>query len=338
MTYPFIKKDRKKPIPANHLNLPAFQRGFENHPQDYDIDTGLEEAVNVALLMGQPLLLTGEPGCGKTRLAYRVAWELGLEPVLLFATKSISTSNDLFYTYDYLARFHAAQSGNDISPQRFISYHALGEAIIRANPKDQVEKFLPPEFQHDSPRRSVVLIDEIDKAPRDFPNDILNEIETLYFRIPELGQEAEIRTDQSLAPLIFITSNSEKMLPRPFLRRCAYYHISFPDPKRMKHILRQRLQRIPSYMGRKTSPDDIFMKNAVDLFYDIRARMTEENKPSTSELILWVTAIRALSGHSDPITQDPDSVVAAMNVLIKSKPEKEAALKVYGNGKWKPSR
>jgi len=125
-----------------------------------------------------------------------------LEPVLLFATKSTSTSNDLFYSYDYLARFHAAQGGNDVSPERFVTYHALGEALIRANPKDKVAQFLPPGFSHETPRRSVVLIDEIDKAPRDFPNDILNEIENLYFRISELGTNTEIRTDQSLAPLI----------------------------------------------------------------------------------------------------------------------------------------
>jgi len=261
-----------------------------------------------------------------------------LEPVLLFATKSTSTSNDLFYSYDYLARFHAAQGGNDVSPERFITYHALGEALIRANPKDKVAQFLPPGFTHETPRRSVVLIDEIDKAPRDFPNDILNEIENLYFRISELGTNTEIRTDQSLAPLIFITSNSEKILPRPFLRRCAYYHIEFPDIERMKHIVTQRLKRIPSFMGRKTSPDNRFITNAVDLFYDIRGRLTVESRPSTSELILWVNAMRELSNHPDPITQDPNAVIAAMNVLIKSDSAKEDALKLYGNGQWKPAR
>jgi len=338
MTYPFIQKDRKNPISRDQLTLPPFQRDFESHPQDYDADSGLVDAVNVALLMGQPLLLTGEPGCGKTRLAFRVAWELGLEPVLTYATKSTSTASDLFYTYDYLARFHAAQSGNDVSPEQFITYHALGKALILANPKDRVEKFLPQGFKHNAPRRSVVLIDEIDKAPRDFPNDILNEIENLHFRIPELGQNAEVRTDQTFAPLIFITSNSEKMLPRPFLRRCAYHHIEFPGIERMKSIVTQRLRRIPSYMGRQQSADDTFITNAVNLFYDIRDRMSEENRPSTAELILWVTAIRELSEHSDPITQDPQAVTAAMNVLIKTNAEKDAALKLYGNGQWKPKK
>jgi len=94
----------------------------------------------------------------------------------------------------------------------------------------------------------------------------------------------------------------------------------------MKHIVTQRLKRIPSFMGRKTSPDNRFITNAVDLIYDIRGRLTVESRPSTSELILWVNAMRELSEHPDPVTQDPDAVISAMNVLIKSDSAKEDAL------------
>jgi MoxR-like ATPase len=336
MEFPFIQKTREIPIPEDQLELPAFQRDEEIHPQDYIMYDGLMQAVNVALLMGQPLLLTGEPGSGKTCLAERVAWELGLLPVLTFATKSTSQAKDLFYTYDYLARFHAANSQGDVSPKGFITFHALGEAIIRGNPKEKVEKFLPPGFVHQSRKRSVVLIDEIDKAPRDFPNDILNEIERLKFCIPEIDPNDPICTDAAHAPLIFITSNSEKLLPRPFLRRCVYYHIEFPGEKRLQEIVHRRLLRMPSRMNRASSPDDTFIANAVDLFTGIRKQMSEETRPATAELILWVAAMRDLSDKKDPITQDPNAVKAAMHALIKSKSEKVMALKIYGNGQWKP--
>jgi len=336
MNYPYVQKTREKPISEDQLILPAFQRNEEIHPQDYIMDDGLMEAVNVALLMGQPLLLTGAPGSGKTFLAERIAWELGLLPVLTFTTKTTSQAKDLFYTYDYMARFHAANIQDDVSSERFITYHALGEAFIRANPREKVAQFLPPGYVHEFSKRSVVLIDEIDKAPRDFPNDILNEIENLSFCIPEIDPNIVISTDAAYAPLIFITSNSEKLLPRPFLRRCAYYHIDFPDDKILQDIVRRRLQRIPSRMNRVSPPDDTFISNAVALFIDIRKRIIEENRPATAELILWVAAMRELSDKKDPITQDPKAVNAAMHVLIKSKQEKDIALKTYGNGKWIP--
>ena len=341
MNYPIIDSARNTPIPHDQLDLPPFQREEETHPEDYDADKGLLDAVNVALIMGQPLLITGDPGSGKTRLAFRIAWILGLEPVLTYATKSTSTAKDLFYSYDYLARFHAANANQNISPERFITYHALGEALIRANPKSLVENVLPPGFEHDKPKRSVVLIDEIDKAPRDFPNDILNEIENLSFRIPELGRNpesgsiCEVTTNKKHAPLIFITSNSEKLLPRPFLRRCVYYHIDFPDDKRMIRIVTNRVKRIPSYMGKTNNVDQTFISQAVTLFFNIREKLPKETQPSTAELIMWVAAMREISNKSNPIEQDPDAVKAAMAGLIKSKTDQQTALDIYGNGSWK---
>src|SRR5262249_52414736 len=168
--------------------VPGSRRAEQTKPEGYLADAGLVDAVNVALLLGQPLLLTGEPGTGKTQLAYSLAWELGLDEPLKFETKSTSTASDLFYTYNALGHFHAAQCGE--ASRRaldYLTYNALGIAILRANDESSVRAYLPDDFRHGGRRRSVVLIDEIDKAPRDFPNDLLNEVEAMYFRIPELS-------------------------------------------------------------------------------------------------------------------------------------------------------
>ena len=160
-----------------------------------------------------------------------MAEELGFGEPLKFETKSNSSSRDLFYYYDTVGRFHAAQTREDTaSPLDYITYNALGAAILRANEIDHVKDWLPPDFFHPGKSRSVVLIDEVDKAPRDFPNDILNEIEHLYFRVPELGN-IQIRAPKDMQPLVVITSNSEKHLPDAFLRRCIFYHIAFPEQR-----------------------------------------------------------------------------------------------------------
>src|SRR5205085_1382510 len=148
-----------------------------------------------------------------------------------FETKSTSLARELFYAYDTLGRFHAAQTGEGSQKNLdYVTYNALGVAILRANEEAAVAKWIPQGkgFVHGGRRRSVVLIDEIDKAPRDFPNDILNEVEGMYFRIPELG-DALIKADETMRPVLILTSNSEKNLPDAFLRRCIYYYLPFPD-------------------------------------------------------------------------------------------------------------
>src|SRR6185295_3419383 len=162
------------------------------------------DAVNVALLLSQPLLLTGEAGTGKTQFAYSLAWELGFEPPLMFETKSSSTARDLFYTYDALNHFRAAQTGASESALDFIKWNALGLAILQSQEESQVHSLLGRDFKLGRARRSVVLIDEIDKAPRDFPNDLLNEVENLYFRIPEAGN-VRIEASEEMRPILVLT-------------------------------------------------------------------------------------------------------------------------------------
>jgi hypothetical protein len=174
MRFPFYTGKPELRRPGAGAEVPGSRRAEQTKPEGYLADAGLVDAVNVALLLGQPLLLTGEPGTGKTQLAYSLAWELGLDEPLKFETKSTSTASDLFYTYNALGHFHAAQCGEGSRRALdYLTYNALGIAILRANDESAVRAYLPDDFRHGGRRRSVVLIDEIDKAPRDFPNDLL---------------------------------------------------------------------------------------------------------------------------------------------------------------------
>src|SRR5262249_40025348 len=150
-------------------------------------------------------------GTGKTQLAYSLAWELGLPPPLAYETKSTSTARDLFYNYDAVGHFRASQPRRDGSEKSndsalsFVTWNALGEAMLRSQPRSKVEQWLAKGFEHIGACRSVVLIDEIDKAPRDFPNDLLNEVEHLFFRVPELGN-VRIDANPYNRPLLMLTS------------------------------------------------------------------------------------------------------------------------------------
>ena len=295
-------------------------------PENYIVDPGLRDACNVALLLGKPLLLTGEPGTGKTQLAYSLAWELGFDKPLKFETKSTSIARDLFYIYDALKRFQDAQSGfpsNQILD--YITYQALGLAIIRTHKLDEVKKFLPLDFSEPLKVRSVVLIDEIDKAPRDFPNDLLNELELMYFRIPELGNE-EIKADPKLQPIVIITSNSEKDLPDAFLRRCIYYHVPFPNNEQLKNIITNRLGM---------NIGDPFLLSAISLFEKLREdRINLKKKPGTAELLSWILVLQKLNNHPEGSLKlnNLELILSAFSSLIKTADDLEKAKRVVE--KW----
>ena len=263
----------------------------------YRPDDKLTAAVNVALLLGKPLLVTGEAGTGKTALAKSVAADLDL-PLIEFYSKSVSESRDLLYHYDAIGHFRQAQlkQGSDPDPIPHLQAKALGEAILRANPPgdDHPLRQLLDEWD-DEPTASVVLIDEIDKAPRDFPNDLLLELDKYQFEIPEIGSAARFRIeDPALKPVVIVTSNSEKNLPDAFLRRCVYHDIQFPSGE----AARKRMEEI--VVGRVASLDggSEWLPDAVEFFFFVRERFGSRlaKKPATAELLDLVRVLEA----SDP--------------------------------------
>jgi MoxR-like ATPase len=268
--------------------------------------------------------LTGEPGTGKTELARSLAWQLGYGDPLRFECKSTTEARHLFYHYDTLGRFQARDGDGSRRAADYVQYNALGRAIVRTRPLDGIADVLPvPEHKkHDGPRASVVLIDEIDKAPRDFPNDILNEIERNYFRIPELGH-VEIEADPKLRPVVVLTSNAEKSLPPAFLRRCVYFHIEFPNRATLERIVEGRLGKFP---GSRLFPE------ALDLFTKIRSADTGLQKPpATAELLAWLVFLKERGVDlTKPLRNNRELVMESLVVLVKElddRPVAEAVLK-----------
>ena len=295
-------------------------------PGGYRAGPELSQAVNVALALRMPLLVTGDPGTGKTQLAYRIAAELALGPVLRFNTKTSSVASELFYTFDTVRQFAQSQleatAGRPLpDPRQFMRPQALGRAILSALPPDEVEHQLGTGHRHDRALRSLVLIDEIDKAPRDFPNDLLNQIEEREFHVPELG--AHFRAPEALAPVIVITSNSERQLPEAFLRRCVYHHIEFPkDLDELQQILGERLKSLSLGSARMTE--------AVQLFFRIREEKAFSRAPSTSELLDWLRALKA-HGLQDgqPLQGQGGALMAAAGSLFKTREDLDHARRMF---------
>ncbi len=276
---------------------------LRDDPAEYKPDPGLVDAVNVALVLNKPLLLTGDPGTGKSQLAFSVAWQLAARSQLnvsathveRFEAKSTSIARDLFYNFDTLGRFHAEYSKGSTNNADYITYNAFGRALLKALPREQVADVLTDDFKHELPIRSVVLIDEIDKAPRDFPNDLLNEIDQMFFRIQELKNRRIGGVDvipEAYRPLVFISSNSEKNLPDPFLRRCIYYHIPFPDDEALGKILLGRLESL-----RPAGPKGDLLTDALAFFRKLYGADVAGHKLSPSELIQWLAYMLACGAN-----------------------------------------
>jgi MoxR-like ATPase len=246
----------------------------------------LARVTDLALALGRPLLLQGEPGCGKTRLAHSVAYALGM-PLEVSYIKSTSRAQDLLFTYDAVRRLYDSQLGaegpNDKGGQplarfahNYINLGPLGRAIARA----------------EYGRHSAVLIDEIDKADLDFPNDLLWELDRMEFSVPEAPGMGHSAT--ALRPFVVITHNEEKPLPPAFLRRCVYYYVEFPKT-------RGELERILSLHGVKPA----LLKKSVELIDKLRQKDLNK-KPGLTELIDWVRYEEARETTPEQLAKLPD--------------------------------
>jgi MoxR-like ATPase len=239
---------------------------------DYVISEPLKNAVNVAMVLGRPLLIRGEPGTGKTRLAHSIA--TGLDKKLIaWNIKSSTKAQDGLYVYDTVQRLNDSRFGDkDVSDiKQYIKLGKLGQSFIAM---EQV----------------VLLIDEIDKADIEFPNDLLNELEEMSFFIPETGETVSALK----RPITVITSNAEKELPDAFLRRCIFHFIEFPDAGLMEKIVRVHYPEIQSNL----------LQKALQTFYSLREIDEFRKKPSTSELIDWIKALVAGGIPPDRISKE----------------------------------
>lgn len=332
------------------MNLEAM-----NRPQDYVMeDQELRAAANAALILGKPLLLTGEAGIGKSQFASWLALQLNLGEPLKFVVKSTTEARDLFYQYDALARFHEAQvtqlleaspaggqtvggqtapapPSDRIDPLRYLSYNALGKAILYSlGKKAAQEKGLLSDamgsFRNEFPneqRRSVVLIDEIDKAPRDVPNDMLDEIDHLSFAIRELGNRT-VPAHREFRPVVVITSNSERDLPKPFLRRCVYYHMKFPSKEVLDQIVDRRVgKRFQSARG--------LLGPAITLFGYLREKAGLRQTPGLAELLDFLSALTGERQSVAELRSHPDLQAVVKATLLKDRHDQEQSDRDLGS-------
>ncbi len=263
---------------------------------EYVVTKELMNAVNVSIALQKPLLIKGEPGTGKTMLAEAISKSLGME-LIIWGIKSTTKAQEGLYVYDTVQRLYDSQFGEgDVADiKQYIKLGKLGEAF-------------------NSDKQVVLLIDEIDKADLEFPNDLLWELDKMEFYINETKET--IKTKHR--PIVIITSNAEKELPDAFLRRCIFHYIEFPDQEKMAEIIKVHFGDI----------DRKLQEKALEAFYRIRKMDAIQKKPSTSELLDWIQALMISGVDIKHLSDD----MPFIGVLLKKNQDIEALEEIKTKG------
>ncbi|MCC6336955.1 MAG: MoxR family ATPase [Myxococcales bacterium] len=263
----------------------------------YLTNESLRSAVDCALVLQRPLLVKGEPGTGKTLLAEAIAQGLGMK-LLTWNVKSTSKAMEGLYVYDAVQRLHDSRfNDHDVRDiNKYLRLGPLGEAFA-------------------APERRVLLIDEIDKADLEFPNDLLHELDRMRFRIIETEKEIVAKE----RPVVIITSNNEKDLPDAFLRRCVFHFIEFPDQELMKRIVTVHHPDLSERLA----------DQALEVFYELRNLTRLRKRPSTSELVDWLAALKA----SGMTTVKLDEHLPFLGALLKREQDLLAVQEAFAGGK-----
>lgn len=299
-------------------------------------DDDLIEAVNLAIDLERPLLLEGDPGCGKTCLAEALAYELGVNnrvsqwPYFRWDVKSSSRGKEGLYTFDAVGRLRDAQMlGANLSElENFLAEDDFGQLKERLKNKRKYLEFgALGKAIRQTKRRAIVLIDEVDKADGDFCNDLLLELDRYEFKVPEIS-DTEIYKSETAKPIVILTSNREKPLPAPFLRRCIYFYVQFPTGDRLLEIVQQRF-------GEQVSDRMALVEQAiahVEVVRNLLSNKPGSRPPGTSEFLDFLAALLRRKDAAQAM-QDLERLadrLPLLGTLLKTEPEQSQYRQKFG--------